>query len=205
MNTLRITISIGKIGATEKADQPYVKVTFRGKTGWLYGNDERKVPTEPDPGTGASGNVEKTAVAPKLTGINTSNVKASYGLYSMDLGLKFNGDIYMKPAAGTGELAAAKLPASATFKAVGGTTSTVSLAPSGSGDSYTLSLKDLGLGTITLPSQTFYDKTGKESTTGPITIKIGTVTNNNNETSTGITTPQVTVSFGNSTYTKDLK
>lgn len=148
------------------------------------------------------------AVAPTMTSITASNVTGtSTGSYSMTLGLTFDQALYTKSGNSVTAVSGSKLATTSTvdYDPVKAGAKMGTISSSGSGKSYTLRLTNVKPGTITLPSQTFYDKTGKASTTDEITIEIKEVKSSSNASKLAITAPQVTVSFGDFEQTKTLK
>lgn len=162
------------------------------------------VPSSP---AGASLNLP-AATAPALTSVATSNVSGTAtGSYSMTLGLTFDQALYTKSGNKVTAVSGSKLATTSTvaYAPVKAGSSKGTITSSGSGKTYTLTLKNVKPGTLTLPAQTFYDKTGQASTTGTITVEIKEVKSSGNSSKLAITTPQVTVSFGDFEQTKILK
>ena len=162
--------------------------------------------------TGASSDEEakgaSAANAPALASISASNVTGTAtGSYSMNLALNFDQALYTKTGNKVTAVSGSKLATTSTvaYTPVKAGSSKGTISSSGSGKTYTLTLKNVKPGTLTLPSQTFYDETGKASATGKITVEIKEVKSSANSSKLPITSPQVTVSFDGVTQTKTLK
>lgn len=127
---------------------------------------------------------------PVVTGMNATSWTVDSGSGSNTMTLTMTFDQPIKTASAASNL-------TATYSPVNGKASTVTLPVTSSGSNYTLNLNRVKPGTITLPNQTFYDVTGKVSTTGTLTIKLEEV--QQVDSKTGHKIPQVTVSFGSFT------